>query len=81
MKIRKNNSNKIKIVRVIVVLTIALTIIAFLLLSKTHFNKAYAIDVSNEPIDFKTYTVNNNIQEINVEEIIAQNTKNTYKEE
>lgn len=81
MKTKKNFNNKIKIARIIVALSIILAIIVYLLTSKKYINKTYAIDVFNQSQDIKTYEVNSNIYELNVEEIIRENTKNIYKEE
>lgn len=81
MKTKLKNNNIIKSARVIVIFSIALAIIAFLLISKSYTNKTYAVDVAVEEENIKTYMINENIEELNLEEIIKQNTLNTYKEE
>jgi len=81
MKTKINSNNKIKLTRVIVIFSITLVIIAFWLLSKLYTNRTYAVDVVNEEQIIKTYEINENIEQLNLEEIIKQNTLNTYKEE
>lgn len=81
MKTKNDNNNIIKSARGIVIIAIALAIIVFLLISKKYINKTYAVDVLVEDEVINTYKINKNIEELNIEEIIKQNTLNTYKEE
>lgn len=81
MKTKEFNNNKINLARVIVIFSITLVIIVLLLLSRLHINKIHTIDVASEDYIIKTYDINKNIEEINIEEIIKKNTLNIYKEE
>jgi len=81
MRIEKKCFNKIKLAKVIVILAIALAIIALWIILKVFTNNTYAVDVSNESANIKTYEINENILEVNIEEIINKNINSPYREE